>query len=171
MARGNGDDMREEGRDGEGRGDASRQSRRSQGLPPEEHASLYEVVRAARKAGAAKRKAAREAKAKSLEEQPTPAPSVQDDAHQVSRDGEPDVQDPDTKTGQDQGESVQDESAKASAGGADEVEPPAADRVSDSLLLDQDAEAKEAPNLEDKPLPTVQELDELEDSQETSPSA
>ncbi|EGZ25892.1 hypothetical protein PHYSODRAFT_256052 [Phytophthora sojae] len=171
MARGNGEDMREEGRDGEGRGNASRQSRRSQGLPPEEHASLDEVVRAARKAGSAKRKAARKAKAKSSEEEPTPAPSVQDDAHQVSPDGELDVLDPDPKAVQVQGESVQDEPAKASAGGADEVEPPAADRVSDSPLPDQDAESKETPNLEDKPLPTVQEVDELEDSQETSPSA
>ncbi|EGZ15567.1 hypothetical protein PHYSODRAFT_333806 [Phytophthora sojae] len=144
MARGSGEDMREERRDSEGRVDASRQSRRSQGLPPEEHASLDEVVRAARKAGAAKRKATREAKAKSSEKEPTP--------------------DPDAKTVQDQGESVQDEPAN-------EVDPPAADRVSDSPLPDQDAESKEAPNLEDKPLPTVQEVDELEDSQETSPSA
>ncbi|EGZ18375.1 hypothetical protein PHYSODRAFT_499692, partial [Phytophthora sojae] len=144
-----------------GRGDASGQSRRSQGLP-EEHASLDEVVRAAQKAGAAKRKAAREAKAKSSEKEPTPAPSVQDDAHQVSSDGELDVQDPDPKAAQDQGESVQDELAKASAGGADEIEPPAADRCSDSPLPDQDAEQAAT---------DVQEVDELEDSQETSPSA
>ncbi|EGZ29372.1 hypothetical protein PHYSODRAFT_263452 [Phytophthora sojae] len=60
-----GEDMRDAGRESRERGDASAKSRRSKGLPPEEHASLDEVVRAARKAGAAKRKAAWEEKEKS----------------------------------------------------------------------------------------------------------
>jgi hypothetical protein len=49
-------------------GGAARQSRRSQGLPPEEHKDLEEVIREARKAKAAKRKAAQEEKERSSAE-------------------------------------------------------------------------------------------------------
>ncbi|KAE8902691.1 hypothetical protein PF005_g14652 [Phytophthora fragariae] len=80
-------DVRDAGREGREREEATRSSRRAEGLPPEEHASLEEVVRTARKAGAAKGKAAREEKKRSLS-QPTVEPPVQDDAHQVSGDGE-----------------------------------------------------------------------------------
>ncbi|KAE8995210.1 hypothetical protein PF005_g19040 [Phytophthora fragariae] len=80
-------DMRDAGREGREREEATRSSRRAKGLPPEEHASLEEVVRTARKAGAAKRKAAREEKKRSLsQDQPAAEPPVQDDAHLVSAD-------------------------------------------------------------------------------------
>ncbi|GMF51338.1 unnamed protein product [Phytophthora fragariaefolia] len=62
-----------------------RQSRRSQGLPPEEQKNLDDVVREAQKASAAKRKATKEEKERSSAEA-RPAPeSAALDAHQVSK--------------------------------------------------------------------------------------
>ncbi|KAE9078127.1 hypothetical protein PF010_g23249 [Phytophthora fragariae] len=82
--------MQEGEREEEGRGSASRASRRVQGLPPEETKSLDEVKREARKANAAKRKAAEEKKKlAAAEEQSSPGPDVQD-AHRVLLDDGPD---------------------------------------------------------------------------------
>ncbi|KAE8914690.1 hypothetical protein PF005_g7795 [Phytophthora fragariae] len=74
--------MRDAGRKGRERKEAARSSRRAEGLPPEEHANLAEVVQAARKVGNAKRKAAREENKRSLsQDQPAVEPPVEDDAH------------------------------------------------------------------------------------------
>jgi hypothetical protein len=72
--------MREGGRGGRGRGEATRVSRRGQGLPPEETPSLEESLKAAKKVKAEKKKAAQAQKKKSGPDAPVP---VQDDAHQV----------------------------------------------------------------------------------------
>ncbi|EGZ25035.1 hypothetical protein PHYSODRAFT_326080 [Phytophthora sojae] len=103
-----GEDMRDAGRESRERGDASRKSRRSKGLPPEEHASLDE------------RKVAREEK-----ESVSPAEQDVEDAHQVSTDGEPGVDATATPDG-------------ASVGGADVDEPQTEGRVSDSSPPGQD---------------------------------
>ncbi|KAE8963929.1 hypothetical protein PR002_g29128 [Phytophthora rubi] len=127
-------DMRDTRRENRERGEATRSSRRAEGLPPEEHAILEEVVRTARKAGAAKRKAAREEKKRSLsQDQPAAKPPVQDDAHQVSTDGEAGGE---LETGQ--GEPGLGEPEVASVGGADVDESRVEGRVSDSPLPGQD---------------------------------
>jgi hypothetical protein len=64
--------MREGGRGGRGRGEATRVSRRGQGLPPEKTPILEESLKAAKKVKAEKKKSGPDA----------PVP-VQDDAHQV----------------------------------------------------------------------------------------
>ncbi|KAE9179267.1 hypothetical protein PF002_g27862, partial [Phytophthora fragariae] len=131
---------------GREREEATRSSRRAEGLPPEEHASLEEVVRAARKAGAAKRKAVREVKKRSLsQDQPAAKPPVQDDAHQVSADGEAGSE---LETGQGEPE-------VASVGGADVDESRVEGRVSVSPLPSQDVNVR-AP-AQDVLLPTVLE--------------
>ncbi|EGZ20591.1 hypothetical protein PHYSODRAFT_259556 [Phytophthora sojae] len=174
-------EAREGGRRG-GRGEASRQSRRGQGLPPEEHKALDDVVREARKAGAEKRKAALEEKKKASaadQDQAAPESSVLD-AHQANQDEVPEADStgsvpagtecvPDLVTGLDEGESAQnDEPAQASVGGADEVEPPAEDRVSDSPQPDDEVEIlDEAPTIKhENPLSTVQEDGVLNDEAE-----
>ncbi|EGZ25054.1 hypothetical protein PHYSODRAFT_482781 [Phytophthora sojae] len=174
-------EAREGGRGG-GRGEASRQSRRGQGLPPEEHKALDDVVREARKAGAEKRKAALEEKKKAsaaVQDQAAPESSVLD-AHQANQDEAPEA---------DSTESVpsapnvsqtrrrdwmrvspqDDEPAQASVGGADEVEPPAEDRVSDSPQPDDEVEIlDEAPTTKHEGLlSTVQEDGVLNDEAET----
>ncbi|KAE9001168.1 hypothetical protein PR002_g17980 [Phytophthora rubi] len=122
-------DVRDAGREGREREEATRSSRRAEGLPPEEHASLEEVVRTARKAGAAKRKADREEKKRSLsQDQPAAEPPVQDDAHQVSGDGEAGSE----------SEPCLGEPEVASVGGDDVDESQVESRVSDSPLPDQD---------------------------------
>ncbi|KAE9088498.1 hypothetical protein PF010_g19358 [Phytophthora fragariae] len=122
-------DMRDTGREGREREEATRSSRRAEGLPPEEHASLGEVVRTARKAGAAKRKADREEKKRSLsQDQPAAEPPVQDDAHQVSGDGEAGSE----------SEPCLGEPEVASVGGDDVDESQVDSRVLDSPLPDQD---------------------------------
>ncbi|KAE8957183.1 hypothetical protein PF011_g31229 [Phytophthora fragariae] len=139
-------DMRDTSREGREREETRRSSRRAEGLPPEEHASLEEVVRAARKAGAAKRKAAREEKKRSLsQDQPAAKLPVQDDAHQVSADGEAG-----SELGTGQGEPE-----VASVGGADVDESRVEGRVSDSPLPGQDVNVR-AP-AQDVLLPTVLE--------------
>ncbi|EGZ10328.1 hypothetical protein PHYSODRAFT_396532, partial [Phytophthora sojae] len=169
---------REGGRGG-GRGEASRQSRRGQGLPPEEHKALDDVVWEARKAGAGKRKAVLEEKKKAsaaVQDQAAPESSVLD-AHQANQDEAPEADStesvpagtecvPDPATGLDEGESAQDdEPAQASVGGADEVEPPAEDRFSDSPQPDDEVEIlDEAPTIKHEgPLSTVQEDGVLND--------
>ncbi|KAE8967249.1 hypothetical protein PR003_g18526 [Phytophthora rubi] len=144
-------DMRDAGREGREREEATRSSRRAEGLPPEDHASLEEVVRTARKVGAAKRKADREEEKRSLsQDQPAAEPLVQDDAHQVSRDGEAGGE---LVTGQ--GEPSLGESEVASVGGADVDESQVEGRVSDSPPPDQDVSVR-AP-AQDVHLPTVLE--------------
>ncbi|KAE8876547.1 hypothetical protein PF003_g39350 [Phytophthora fragariae] len=144
-------DMRDAGREGREREEATRSSRRAEGLPPEEHASLEEVVRTARKAGAAKRKAAREEKKRSLsQDQPAAEPPVQDDAHPVSTDGNAGGE---LETGQ--GEPSLGEPEVASVGGVDMEESQVEGRVSDSPLPEQDVGVR-AP-AQDVPLPTVRE--------------
>ncbi|POM61109.1 LOW QUALITY PROTEIN: hypothetical protein PHPALM_29927, partial [Phytophthora palmivora] len=113
------------GRGGHERVEASRQSRRVQGLPPPELESLEEVERAARKANDAKRQAALEAKRASAETQT----AVQDDAHQVSADGSPSRR---------LSKSGLDEPDQASVGGANVEEPQVEGRVSDSSPPVQD---------------------------------
>ncbi|KAE8879216.1 hypothetical protein PF005_g24768 [Phytophthora fragariae] len=144
-------DMLDAGREGREREEATRSSRRAEGLPPEEHASLEEVVRTAQKAGAAKRKAAREEKKRSLsQDQPAAEPPVQDDAHQVSVDGDAGGE---LETGQD--EPGLGEPEVASVGGVDVDESQVESRVSDSPLPDQEVSVR-AP-AQDVPLPTVLE--------------
>ncbi|KAE8903547.1 hypothetical protein PF005_g21282 [Phytophthora fragariae] len=144
-------DMRDTSREGREREETTRSSRRAEGLPPEEHASLEEVVRAARKAGAAKRKAAREEKKRSLsQDQPAAKLPVQDDAHQVSADGEAG-----SELGTGQGEPGPGEPEVASVGGADVDESRVEGRVSDSPLPGQDVNVR-AP-AQDVLLPTVLE--------------
>ncbi|KAE9325265.1 hypothetical protein PF008_g16910 [Phytophthora fragariae] len=133
-------------REGREREEATRSSRRAERLPPEDHASLEEVVQAARKAGAAKSKAAREEKKRSLSQYQSAArPPGQVDTHQVSADG-------------DAGgelESGQGEPEVASVGGADVDESRVEGRVSDSPLPGQDVNVR-AP-AQDVLLPTVLE--------------
>ncbi|KAE9275657.1 hypothetical protein PR003_g29271 [Phytophthora rubi] len=143
-------DMRDAGREGREREEATRSSRRADGLPPEEHASLEEVVRTARKAGAAKRKAAREEKKSLSQDQPAAEPPVQDDAHQVSGDSEAGGE---LETGQ--GEPSLGEPEVASVGGVDVDESQVESRGLDSPLPDQDVSVR-APT-QDVPLPTVLE--------------
>jgi aspartate/methionine/tyrosine aminotransferase len=91
-------------------------------LPPEEQKDVEEVIREARKAKAAKRKAAQEEKERSSAgDQPAPEPIVQD-AHQVSKDGDSGSRP--TRPESVEGESVQDEPAQASEGDADPDVPP-----------------------------------------------
>ncbi|EGZ27427.1 hypothetical protein PHYSODRAFT_321238 [Phytophthora sojae] len=160
-------EAREGGRGG-GRGEASRQSRRGQGLPPEELKALDDVVREARKAGAEKRKAALEEKKKASaadQDQAAPESSVLD-AHQANQDEAPEADStesvpagtecvPDPVTGLDEG--------------ADEVEPPAEDRVSDSPQPDDEVEIlDEAPTIKHEgPLSTVEEDGVLNDEADT----
>ncbi|KAE9181166.1 hypothetical protein PF002_g27356 [Phytophthora fragariae] len=117
-------DMRDAGREGREHEEATRSSRRAEGLPPEEHASLAEV--------------------------PAAEPPVQDDAHQVSVDGNAGGE---LETGQ--GEPSLGEPDVASVGGVDVDESQVEGRVSDSPLPDQDVSVR-APT-QDVPLPTVLE--------------
>ncbi|POM63050.1 hypothetical protein PHPALM_27717 [Phytophthora palmivora] len=136
------------GRGGRERVEASRQSRRVQGLPPPEQESLEEVERSARKANAAKRQAALEAKRASAEAQT----AVQDDAHQVSEDGESE-----SKSKTVEGESGLDEPDQASVGGADVEEPRVEGRVSDSSPPVQDVSLEVRSSDQVASLPSVPE--------------
>jgi len=158
--------MREGGRGGRGRGEATRVSRRGQGLPPEETPSLEESLKAAKKVKAEKKKAAQAQKKKSGPDAPVP---VQDDAHQVSEDG---------ATGDgldaDGGKSGPDEPAKASAGGAGVEEPRTEARVSDSSSPVQDAEPMPDLEAEEKlraQVPALPPVPEDESVQAAEPSA
>ncbi|GMF34065.1 unnamed protein product [Phytophthora fragariaefolia] len=162
MATGKKEGMREGG-PGRERGALVRQSRHSQGLPPEEQKDLDDVVREAQKASAANRKAAKEEKERSsAEDRPTSEPAALD-AHQVfegddsgSRPTQPEIV---------EGESVQNEPTQVSEGGANVEVSLEEDPVSDSQLPGQDVglldDALEL--AEEKPLSTVQEDAVLED--------
>uniref|UniRef100_H3H3S3 Uncharacterized protein n=1 Tax=Phytophthora ramorum TaxID=164328 RepID=H3H3S3_PHYRM len=169
----------EGGREGSERGDASRSSRRVQELPPEEQATLDEVVRNARKANAAKRKAAQVAKESTTQEEDTSGSAVQE-AHQANQDGDVEVfsdgeEDSEwsgSESGSDdENDSSSQESDEASEGDVVKVEPPAEDRVSDSLQPEEEVEilndiqtSERAQTIkEDRPLSTVQEDSVLED--------
>ncbi|KAE9189090.1 hypothetical protein PF005_g19786 [Phytophthora fragariae] len=117
-------DIRDAGREGREREEATRSSRRVEGLPLEEHASLEEV--------------------------PAEEPPVQDDAHQVSADGNAGGE---LETGK--GEPGPGEPEVASVGGVDVDESQAEGRVSDSPLPEQDVSVR-AP-AQDVPLSTVRE--------------
>ncbi|EGZ22525.1 hypothetical protein PHYSODRAFT_330298 [Phytophthora sojae] len=119
--------MREGGRGGRGRGEASRQSRRAAGLPPEEQPILEEVQRNAQRVNAEKRKAALAGDGFSNQVQPAPEPAVPDDAHQVSKDGEPERADAGDEPKTAEGDPGQGEPNQASEGGADVDEPQAED--------------------------------------------
>uniref|UniRef100_H3GFU8 Uncharacterized protein n=1 Tax=Phytophthora ramorum TaxID=164328 RepID=H3GFU8_PHYRM len=134
------------GRGGSGRGEASRQSRRVQGLPAEEHKDLDTISREARAA----RKAARESEAAQggdamvfpVQDQPVAEPQTQDDqdssrmrgSTNVSRGlGMPGVPEEHTREG----------GAQASEGGVELVEPPeVVDLVSESSVSDDVVEVK-----------------------------
>ncbi|OWZ08262.1 hypothetical protein PHMEG_00019224 [Phytophthora megakarya] len=129
-----------------GRGITSRQSRRVQGLQPEEHKDLDAVIQDARKAGAAKRKAAQEEKESSTSrEEPSPEPAVQGSM--------------------DEGVSIVKAPAQASVGGAVKVEPPTEDRVSDTPqpVIDVESLDETVTIKEEGPLSTVQEEAALEE--------
>uniref|UniRef100_H3H5U9 Uncharacterized protein n=1 Tax=Phytophthora ramorum TaxID=164328 RepID=H3H5U9_PHYRM len=165
----------EGGREGSERGDASRSSRRVQGLPPEEQATLDEVVRNARKANAAKRKAAQEAKESTAQEGDTSESAVQE-AHQANQDGDVEVlsdgeEDSEWSGSESGSDDENDTSSQESEGDVVKVEPPAEDRVSDSLqpeeeveILDDIKTSERAQTIKDeRPLSTVQEDAVLED--------
>ncbi|GMF21305.1 unnamed protein product [Phytophthora fragariaefolia] len=140
-----------------------RQSRRSQGLPPEKQNNLHDVVREARKASAAKRKATKEEKERSsADARPAPEPAALD-AHQVSKGDDSGGRL--TQSEAVEGESVQDEPAQASEGGANVEVSLEVDRVSDSKLPGQDVGLLDDALVlaDDKPLATVQEDAVLED--------
>ncbi|KAL4129535.1 CCR4-NOT transcription complex, subunit 3 [Phytophthora ramorum] len=173
------------GREGSERGDASRSSRRVQGLPPEEQATLDEVVRNARKANAAKRKAAQEAKESTAQEEDTSGSAVQE-ARQANQDGDVEVLSDGEEGSEwsgsesgsdDENDSSSQESDEASEGDVVKVEPPAEDRVSDSLqpeeeveILDDIKTPERAQTIKDeRPLSTVQEDAVLEDVEMSLP--
>ncbi|OWY99289.1 hypothetical protein PHMEG_00029731 [Phytophthora megakarya] len=159
-----------------GRGITSRQSRRVQGLQPEEHKDLDAVIQDARKAGAAKRKAAQEEKESSTSrEEPSPEPAVQG-AHQAAQDADIEVGPrqeesstlislPSFAGNMDEGVSIMDASAQASVGGALKVEPPTEDRVSDTPqpVIDVESLDETVTIKEEGPLSTVQEEAALEE--------
>ncbi|EGZ18086.1 hypothetical protein PHYSODRAFT_331950 [Phytophthora sojae] len=122
--------MREGGRGGRGRGEASRQSRRAAGLPPEEQPSLEESAS---------------------------EPAVPDDAHQASKDGEPERADAGEESKTAEGGPGQGEPNQASEGGADVDEPQAEGRVSDSSLPGQDVQPDAQVSAEPKPTPSAEE--------------
>ncbi|GMF46703.1 unnamed protein product [Phytophthora fragariaefolia] len=162
MTAGKKEGMRKGGR-GKKRGAPVRQSRRSQGLPPEEQKNLDDVVREARKASAAKRKATKgEKEMSSAEARPAPEPAALD-AHQVPKGDNSGGRLTQPKAVE--GESVQDEPAQASERGSNVEVSLDVDRVPDSQLPGQDVglldEALEL--AEEKPLSTVQEDAVLED--------
>ncbi|POM69522.1 Hypothetical protein PHPALM_14182 [Phytophthora palmivora] len=109
------------GRGGRERVEASRQSRRVQGLPPPEQESLEETA-------------------------------VQDDAHQVSADGESD-----SKSKTVEGESGLDEPDQASVGGANVEEPRVEGRVLDSSPPVQDVSPEVSSSAQVASLPPVPE--------------
>jgi len=167
----------EEGREGSASGAATRTSRRMQGLLPEEQKSLDEINRESRQATAAKRRAAEEAKAASVQKERTDSGSAVQDAHQVSSDGRPDAVSTPTaeellessgseSSSGDEDESSSDESSGTSVEEDVKVEPPEEDRVSDSPQPDEEVGVEvidESPTIKrEDPLPPVQEEDVLE---------
>jgi hypothetical protein len=134
----------ERGRGG-GRGAALRQSRRQQGLPPDEVADLDAIQKAARKANAEQRKTAILEKEAAAEGQPAPEPPVQEDAHQATLDGHSHGEvEPEGKSGLD-------EPVKTSEGSAEEDESQSESGDSGSSSASED-DSDELAALEDKPL-------------------
>ncbi|OWZ12005.1 hypothetical protein PHMEG_00014901 [Phytophthora megakarya] len=167
----------EAGRDDMGRGEATRSSRRVQGLFLPKQKSIEEVERDHRKknaaTNAAKRRVAEEEKP-TAQDETAPESFVRNDAHQVSPDGEGDrpeeshvddsalsgsVLSPDGK-----GESVLEGPVQTSVGGVVKVDPPVGDRVLDSLQPDEEVEVLEMMSAveEERPLVTVVEDEVLE---------
>ncbi|EGZ23223.1 hypothetical protein PHYSODRAFT_400389, partial [Phytophthora sojae] len=123
------------GRGDGGRGEATRHSRRTQGLPAEEHKDLDVISRENR----ARKKAERDVKAAAEQEHKATENAAQDD--QVSTEAADPAPSSSSKPGGVEEEQAHNpESAPASEGGANVGEPPAADRVSDSPPPDQDVE-------------------------------
>ncbi|OWY94587.1 hypothetical protein PHMEG_00035637 [Phytophthora megakarya] len=152
-----------------GRCITSRQSRRVQGLQPEEHKDLEAVIQDARKAGAAMRKAAQEEKESSTSrEEPSPEQAAQDADIEVG----PRQEESSTLTSllssegsMDEGVSIVDAPAQASVGGAIKVEPPTEDRVSDTPhpVIDVESLDETVTIKEEGPLLTVEEEPALEE--------
>ncbi|EGZ08971.1 hypothetical protein PHYSODRAFT_339375 [Phytophthora sojae] len=128
--------IRERGRGG--RADGVRRSRRSQGMPPEEQLSLEEVEQNTRRTNAARRKAAREEKESTEDQdQPDSEPAAQD-AHHVSLDAAtPDDEEKGPRV-EVVGVSIPDVPAQASVGGAVKVESSAVDKPSGTSQPAQD---------------------------------
>ncbi|OWZ11257.1 hypothetical protein PHMEG_00015751 [Phytophthora megakarya] len=159
-----------------GRGITSRQSRRVQGLQPEEHKDLDVVIQDARKAGASKQKVAKEEKESSTSrDEPSPEPAVQG-AHQAAQDADIEVGPrqeesstltslPSSAENMDEGMSIVDAPAQASVGGAIKVEPSTEDRVSDTPqpVIDVESLDETGTIKEEGPLSTVQEEATLEE--------
>uniref|UniRef100_H3H3I7 Uncharacterized protein n=1 Tax=Phytophthora ramorum TaxID=164328 RepID=H3H3I7_PHYRM len=142
-----------------GRGDggqATRVSRRAQGLPAEEHKDLDTIVRERR----ARLKAEREAKKAETEDQAVIEPEAAGDVMSTAEAG----------TGNQRSEvkpqhiSVEQsqamETAQASVGGANEVETPAADRVSDTLLPVEEEELAEEIHVKEESSPVERSIAE-----------
>jgi hypothetical protein len=156
MAKGRG--KKEEAREDEGRGEASRRSRSMQGLPAEEHKDLDQLKRDRR----AKLKAEREARAAQAEE-PAVEPAAQDEQVSTKVEGEDAEVRSEAEVETAPEERVQAcEPAEVSEEGAKVVESLATDEVSTSLLLgkegrpseeaesaDQESKVEARPTLED----------------------
>ncbi|GMF51931.1 unnamed protein product [Phytophthora fragariaefolia] len=142
------------GRGDGGRGEATRLSRRAQGLSAESHKDLDVInweARARRKAGQDAKAA--EDKAKSTE------PAAQDDQVSTEAAGEEDLRSESKAERVPEQHTQATESARASEGGANVDVPPAADRVSDSPQPEQEVET-----VEDKPVKIKAEVIEIEKS-------
>jgi hypothetical protein len=169
---------REGERGGQERGQAQRQSRRAQGLPPEETKTLDELKKERRQAIAAKRKAAKEQKereSQDVQDQPDSEPVTQD-AHHANLDASPEDGSSGKTSGDSkrnfssvtsveaEGVSVQDAPAQALEGGVKEVEssaesgplgtPKPSQDPHDVIIVDDDSD------VEDKRPPTDDILDE-----------
>ncbi|POM65529.1 Hypothetical protein PHPALM_18739 [Phytophthora palmivora] len=131
------------GRGGHERVETSRQSRRVLGLPPPEQGSLEAVERAVRKANAAKRQAALEAKRASAE----PRRPFKTTLTKCRG----------TEGLTVEGESVLDEPDQASVGGANVEEPRVEGRVSDSSPPVQDVSLEVSSSVQVASLPPVPE--------------
>ncbi|OWZ13631.1 hypothetical protein PHMEG_00013015 [Phytophthora megakarya] len=159
-----------------GRGITSRQSRRVQGLQPEEHKDLDAVIQDAWKAGTAKRKAAQEEKESSTRRgEPSPEPAIKG-AHQAAQDSDIEIDSrqeesstltslPSSVGSMDEGVSIMDAPAQTSVGGAIKVEPPTEDRVSDTPqpVIDVESLDETVTIKEEGPLSTVREEAVLEE--------
>ncbi|EGZ13526.1 hypothetical protein PHYSODRAFT_246104 [Phytophthora sojae] len=135
-------------RGGRGRGEVSRQSRRAAGTTRN---------RAWKRVNAEKRKAALAGDGSSNQVQPAPEQAVPNDAHQVSKDGEPERADAGEESKTAGGDPGLGEPNQASEGDADVDEPQAEGRVSDSPLPGQDVQPDAQVSAEPKPTPSAEE--------------
>jgi uncharacterized damage-inducible protein DinB len=155
-------------REGErGGGQAQRQSRRAQGLPPEETKTLDELKKERHQAIAAKRKAAKEQKereSQDVQDQPDSEPVTQG-AHHANLDASPEDGSSGKTSGDSkrnsssvtsveaEGVSIQDAPAQASEGGAKEVEssaesghlgpPKPSQDAHDVIIVDDDSDVED----------------------------